>query len=394
MLQLSTIQQLLTEFNCDGWFLYDYRRSNPIAHRLLNLSTTGHFTRRFGVWIPRQGTPVSVISCIESHLFDNLSWERRLYRIHYEWCQHLASLLSNQHRIATEYSPYGELPAVSYLDAGTAEFLRSLGVELISSAELIQHLEAIWTSEQIADNLITAQKLRRIMMSAIEYAGTLARNPGNTEYDVQTFICHAFEEEGLITDHPPIVANGVNTANPHYTPEPLTSAAIQPDSPLLLDMWAKSTAPHATYADITWTIWLGTSPPLEAQHIAQIAINARDAAITLVQQRFSHQQPLAGYEVDDAARQVISAAGYGEYFIHRTGHNIGTEVHGFGANMDNYETHDTRLVLCGTSFSIEPGIYLPNRYGFRTECNVIIDHAGNVLIPTKPLQEDLITIEV
>lgn len=394
MLQLTSIQQFLAELDCDGWFLYDYRRSNPIAHRLLGLPITGHFTRRFALWIPRQGDPIIIISSIETHLFDTLPWNRRHYRTHHEWYEHLRWLLNGQRRIATEYSPYGEIPALSFLDAGTAEFLYSLGVELVSSADLIQHIEAVWTNEQIADNLITAQKLRRIMMSAIEYARTLAQSSGNTEYTLQQYICQAFEREKLVTDHPPIVACGINTANPHYTPEPLTCAVIEPDSLLLLDMWAKSTASDATYADITWTIWLGTSPPQEIQDIARIAITARDAAIALVQQRFSHHQPLAGYEVDDAARQIISAAGYGEYFIHRTGHNIGTEVHGYGANLDNYETHDTRLIICGTSFSIEPGIYLPNRFGFRTECNIVIDHAGNVLIPSEPLQKDLITIEV
>lgn len=394
MIAIGEIQRLLSEYQLDGWLLYDYRRSNPIAHRLIGIGNNAHTTRRFVLWIPVCGQAVALVHAIEMHLFEHLPFQRRLYRSRLEWLTMLKSLVTGTRRIATEYSPHGDLPTISFLDAGTADLLRSFGLELCSSGDLVQHIEAVWTAEQIANNRHVAAKLRSIMMESIETARTLVRRRTATEHDLQQFILSAIEREELLTDHPPIVAIGVNTASPHYEPTTASSAPLQPDAMLLLDMWAKGRSLHATYADITWTIWLGPSPPDEARHIASLVIEARNAALALVRERFRSGTPVHGYEVDDAARNLIAAAGYSEYFIHRTGHSIGTEVHGFGANMDNYETCDTRRVLAGTSFSIEPGIYLPGRFGFRSECDVVIDYDGHVHIPSEPLQNELLTVEI
>lgn len=394
MRSLGTAQQYLAEAHLDGWFLYDFRGSNPIAHRMLGFDRSTHLTRRFALWIPATGEPTLIASSIEAHLFDDIPFQRVLYTSRVQWHSALRSIFQNVHRIAVEYSPHGELPSVSYLDAGTAELLRSFGLELVSSADLLQRIEAVWTEEQLQDNLHTARTLRAIMMASIEQARSMARSGDSTEYDLQQFILRAFDAEGLRSDHAPIVAIGVNTANPHYEPTADYSAPITPDSLLMLDMWAKSARADATYADITWTVWLGVSPPDEIRHVTEIVIAARDAALQLVREHFAAQIPVHGYQVDDAARRVIADAGYGEYFIHRTGHSIGTDVHGYGTNMDNFETYDVRLVIPGTSFSIEPGIYLPERFGVRSECDVVIDHRGTVLVPSQPLQDQLITLEV
>lgn len=393
MMDVPRIQALLRQFHIDGWLLYSYRDLNPIALRLLKL-TGAHVTRRFALWIPADGEPVLVCSSIEPHLFEHLALPRVFYRSWNEWQQALERLLGAARRIAVEYSPRAELPSISYLDAGTAELLRALGKELCSSADLVQHIEAVWSAEQIADNLQTAQRLRAIMLAAFEHARTLAQSHTATEFDVQQFILHAFEREQLVTDHPPIVAIGSNTANPHYEPTAGAAAPLAAEAVLMIDMWAKSSREDATYADITWMGWLGSTPPEEVRSVMHTVVEARNAALALVRERFAIAAPLYGYEVDDAARSVIARAGYGECFIHRTGHNIGTEVHGFGANMDNYETRDTRRIIAGTSFSIEPGIYLPGRFGVRSECDVVIDHSGAVLVPSEPLQDELIILPV
>jgi Xaa-Pro aminopeptidase len=390
MIRLQEIRQFLADNQLDGWLLYDFRRSNPIVHRLLGLGTDLHLTRRFVFWIPAHGEPLLLASSIETHLFEHLPFELRTYRNRHEWHAAIARILEGAQRVAVEYSPMGQLPSVSYLDAGTAEYLRSFGIELSSSADLISMIESVWTDEQIAENLVTARTLRDIMMATIEHARSLAHLRTATEHDLQQFVLQAFDRNSLITDHPPIVAVGVNTADPHYEPSPSTIARIEPDSLLLLDMWAKSRAQSATYADITWTVWLGSSPPSEITAIAQLVFAARDAALELVRRRFAQRQPLYGYEVDDAARNLIGSAGYGDYFVHRTGHNIGTDVHGYGTNMDNYETCDSRRILPGTSFSIEPGIYLPALFGIRSECDVVVTNNGDVLVPTEPLQQSLI----
>ncbi|GIV54245.1 MAG: peptidase M24 [Candidatus Kapaibacterium sp.] len=394
MLSIQHAQDLLAQAHLDGWLLYDFRGSNPIARRLLELNSTAHLTRRFALWIPCAGEPILAVSSLDAHIFEPLPYPRRLYASRYQWQHALHDMLTGARKIAVEYSPLGELPTVSFLDAGTAEFLRSLGLELVSSADLVQYLEAVWSQEQIQDNLVTASKLRSIMMASIEQARWMARERRGSEYDLQQFILNAFAAESLRTDHWPIVAIGPNTASPHYEPTPGSAAPIVGNALLMLDMWAKSMWDNATYADITWTVWLGTTPPDEVRHVADLVIAARDAALDKVRKHFASRAPVHGYQVDDAARDVITAAGYGEYFIHRTGHSIGTEVHGYGANMDNYETCDTRQILPGTSFSIEPGIYLPGRFGVRSECDVVIDHNGAVLIPSEPLQHELIVLEV
>ncbi|MCX7930437.1 MAG: Xaa-Pro peptidase family protein, partial [Chlorobi bacterium] len=388
MINIERVAELLNEFNLDGWLLYDFRGSNPILRRFLSLDQHTHTTRRFVLWIPRNSTPLLIVSSIEPHLFEHVSIPKAFYHSRHQWHESIATILKGVRRIAVEYSPLGQLPTVSYLDAGTAEFFRSFGVELVSSADLIQSAEAVWTADQIADNMQTARKLREIMMATIKHAHTLAEREASTEFDLQQFILAAFEQHNLVCDHPPIVAIGEHSANPHYEPHPDHSAPLRLQTVLLLDMWAKSSKPEATYADITWTLWLGNNPPDDIRTVAQTVFAARDNALQLVRNRFASNATVYGYEVDDASRSVIAAAGYGDHFIHRTGHSIGTDVHGLGANMDNYETIDTRRILAGTSFSIEPGIYIPGYFGIRSECDVVIEPSGNVLVPSEPLQTD------
>ncbi|HYP06215.1 MAG TPA: M24 family metallopeptidase [Bryobacteraceae bacterium] len=275
-----------------------------------------------------------------------------------------------------QHSPQCALPYIAMVDAGTIELVRSLGLEVRSSANLVQMFEARWTPRQLEQHLEAGRRMDRIRAEAFDLVTQRTRNGAAlNEWEVRVFLRERMESENLVTDHGPIVAVNANASNPHYEPQADHHSPITPGDFVLIDMWAKLRESGAVYYDITWTGYCGDTPPEEMRKVFSVVTNARDAAILFVQDAITNNQPTAGYQVDDAARNAIEAAGYGKYFIHRTGHSIGAEVHGAGANMDNFETHDDRRIIPWTCFSIEPGIYLPN-FGIRSEVNVFTDEDG------------------
>jgi Xaa-Pro aminopeptidase len=272
-----------------------------------------------------------------------------------------------------QYSPLNAIPYVGLVDAGTVELVRSLGVEVVTSADLVQQFEARWSSAALALHLEAGKAIDRIVRDAFAMIGEAARNNREiTEYDVQQLLLRLFAEDDLETAEPPIVAVNENTANPHYLPEEVKSRPIRPGDFVLLDVWAKCRKPGAVYYDITWTGFVGDEVPAHYARIFAVVREARDAVVEFVRQAMRERRTVHGYEVDDAARGVIASHGYGEFFIHRTGHSIGEEIHGNGANMDNFETHDERRIIPGTCFSVEPGIYLAD-FGVRSEVDVYVE---------------------
>ena len=384
-MQIADIQRLLAEREIDGWLFCDFRRSNPIAYQVLGLRAE-IVTRRWYYFIPARGEPRGLVSALEPRVLDTLPGEKRVYHTWQEREALLAALLEGAHRIAVEYSPRNAIPYVSRVDAGTVELLRALGKEVVSSADLVQHTVAIWTAAQLQSHLDASAAIMHEKDRAFAFiADELRAGRAPTDYAVQQRMWEGFRAAGLVADHPPIVATNANASNPHYTPTAETATPIRRGDLVLIDFWAKLDTPDAVYADHTWMAYAGDTVPERFAAIFALVAQARDAAIALVRERMAAGAPLHGYEVDDAARAVIEAAGYGEWFVHRTGHNIGNEVHGDGAHMDNYETHDERLVLRRTCFSIEPGIYLPE-FGVRSEVNVYVGADGSVTVTGGPQQ--------
>ncbi len=392
-MDIQRIQLLLQEQNIDAWCLYDFRAMNSIAWKICGIDPHAHCTRRWAVIIPKIGEPVKVVSAIEAHTLEHLAMQERRYANAQEWSGAITHALSGSVTVAMEYSPFNALPVVSKVDAGTVEWIRSLGHTVVSSADLAQSFQAVWTQEQLEDNLKTAAIVRTAMMDAMQFIQQkIQRSQHITEFDVQQQIVRSFSENQLVFDSEPIVAIAANASSPHYAPQPDRNSPIGANDLVLIDMWAKGSQPWSTYADITWMCHTGSEATTEQQRVFDCVRDARNAALSLVRERFQHNLPLRGFEVDDAARGVISSAGFGEYFIHRTGHNIGEETHGAGANMDNFETHDERRILNGSSFSIEPGIYIPGIIGVRSEISVVIDFEGQVLVPSEPIQDELVIL--
>ena len=299
-------------------------------------------------------------------------------------------MLAGCRRVAMQYSPNCAIPYVSLVDGGTLELVRGAGVEVVSSANLIQLFEARWTAQQLEMHLEAGRRVDRIRAEAFQKIGSVLSGGGTiTEWDINRFIRAAFDQSGLVTDHGPIVAVNANMSNPHYEPEAESSRAIRKGDAVLIDMWAKLDRPRAVFYDITWTGYCGSQPPSQIQNVFEVVRDARNRAITRVQDAVSRNEIIHGFQVDDAARGHIQQKGFGEYFIHRTGHSIGEEVHGTGANMDNLETHDERRIIPGTCFSIEPGVYLPE-FGIRSEVNVYV--APGQAQVTGQAQDQLVTI--
>jgi Xaa-Pro aminopeptidase len=376
-MSIAAVQAALQQAGLDGWLLCDFRGNNPLARRVLGLDPQLATTRRWYYFIPAQGTPTKIVHRIESGVLDALPGEKRVYLRWQELEFALKDLVAGK-RIALEYSPRNAIPYISRVDAGTAEWLRSLGAELASSADLVQQFEAVWTPEQWQLHLQAAQHTDAAFAVAFQFLAAQLRSRKTVrESEVQSQILQYFAQNGLITDHPPIVAVGPHSADPHYTITPQTDAIITADQLVLIDLWAKVNHPEAVYSDLTRVAWTGAVVPAHVQEIFRIVARARDAVIQRVRHAFASGEVLYGWQLDDVARHVITQAGYGDYFLHRTGHNIGRDVHGNGANLDNLETHDERRILPGTCFSVEPGIYL-NDFGIRSEVNVFVDWQGSV----------------
>ncbi|MCL4795546.1 MAG: M24 family metallopeptidase [Bryobacteraceae bacterium] len=369
-MQIDLIQKALREEGLDGWLFFDHHHRDPIAYRVLQFSPTQHVTRRWYYLIPAHGEPRGLGHQIEPAILDPLPGDKRLYAGWKQQREFLAEMLKGLGRVAMQYSPECAVPYVGTVDAGTVELVRTCGVDVASSANLVQLFEARWSEAALASHREAQKRIDAIRYAAFDLAGEAVRAGREiTEYKVQQFILDQFRLNGMTTGHGPIVAVNANASNPHYEPSRSHTAPIRKGDLLLIDLWAKMDRPGAVYYDITWTAYCGATPPAAMQNVFSVVARARDAAIALVQKAASAGEPLAGYQVDDAAREVVRAAGFGECFFHRTGHSIGEEVHGNGANMDNYETHDARSIIPRTAFSIEPGIYLPE-FGIRSEVNV------------------------
>jgi Xaa-Pro aminopeptidase len=387
-LDISAIQKTLAMETVDGWLLYDFHGSNPIATALAGL-TGQHTTRRWYYFIPATGAPRKLVHAIEPFVLDGLPGEKTAYAGRRQLEQGVGDLLRGSKVVAMEYSPECAIPYLSRVDAGTIDFVRRHGVRVVSSGDLVGRFEAAWDDEAIATHRTASDKLYRIKDRTFEYVGAkLSAGDALTEYEVQQQMVAWFGEERLVADAPPIVAAQENAGNPHYAPTREKSRAVRANELLLLDLWGKEDRRGAVYADITWTGFAGEAPEPIAKAFATI-VAGRDAAVTTVQTAVAAGVPVHGWEVDRATRDVITAAGYGQYFIHRTGHSLGEEVHGNGVHMDDYETHDDRRLVRGTGFTIEPGIYT-STFGVRTEINMVVgDKSAEV---TGPCQQVLVKI--
>jgi Xaa-Pro dipeptidase len=378
MFDLKAIQQSLTEFGLDGWLFYDFRGANVLTRRVLELDPKGLSSRRFFYFVPAQGVPLKLVHRIETAALDALPGEKLIYLRWQELEAGVNQLLKGSRRVAMEYAPRVSNPYISRVDAGTIEFVRACGVEVASSGDLIQQFEATWDDEQWQMHL----DAEKVTVAAYDVAWSLIAErvkSGETvrETEVQSAIMDHFHDHGLTTYSPPIVGVGPHSGDPHYEPVPGRDATIGNGDFVLIDLWAKLDRPRSVYSDLTRMGFVGDVVPAKYEEIFAIVARARDAAIACVRDAYAAGRPLHGWEVDDAGRRVIDEAGYGTQFIHRIGHNIGQEVHGNGANMDNLETHDERLVLKRTCFSIEPGIYFAE-FGVRSEVNVFVDRNGGV----------------
>ncbi|GMV52453.1 MAG: aminopeptidase P family protein [Chlorobi bacterium] len=392
-LNTAYIQQILRAHGIDAWALYDFRGSNSIAWTTLNVAPEAHCTRRWMVVIPADGTVVKVVHSMEQHPLHHLDVAAQYYTTHQEWVSAVQQTLAPYKTLAMEYSPNGSLPVVSKVDAGTLEMVRGLGHTIVSSADISQYTTSVLSNVQLAGAAVTAGLLRDAMFEGFSLVRErLLANSTVTEYEVQQHILAELQSRGLETDGELIVAIGTNASSPHYAPTALTHSRIRPDMLLLLDCWARSSAPGSVWADLTWMAYTSDRIPEHNARIFDSVTQARDAAITLVQQRIEAQQIIKGCEVDNAARTSIIQSGFGAEFIHRTGHSITTELHGPGVNMDSYETDDTRQLLPGTTFSIEPGVYIAGKEGYRSEINIIIDHNNRVQIPSAPIQHGLLPL--
>ena len=389
MLDLAAIQSALRDSQFDGWLLYDFRASNILARRILQFADGPSGSRRWMYFIPREGMPQKLVHRIESGALDHLPGEKTVYLKWQEFEAGVANLVAGRKRIAMEYSPRNGNPYISRVDAGTVELVRASGADVVPSGDLIQLFEAVWDDEQWAMHLEASGHTDSAYPAAWSFIAREIRSRGETtESAVRDVIMAHFERRGLTTYHPPIVGVNANSGDPHYE---TGNAPIRQGDFVLVDLWAKMNRPRAVYSDLTRVGFVGETVPSKYETIFQIVAAARDAAIQLVRDRFASKQMLFGYEVDDAARQVIETAGYGAYFVHRTGHSIGQETHGNGANIDNLETHETRRILPGCCFSIEPGIYLPE-FGVRSEVDVFVDRQGNVHVTAGELQKTVIPI--
>jgi Xaa-Pro aminopeptidase len=391
MNNLESIQEALQTLGLDAWLLLDFRGSNSIAHDIIQMPKSMHCTRRWAVLIPANGKVQTLVHAIEDFTLAHIDANHSIYAGYEGWHAGLKSFINAYPSIAIEYSPMNAIPTASKVDAGTVELLRSMHADIHSSADLLQMIAAVWSEEQLQENLaFTAPKLGAIMQETFqEIQSAIKKNGKANEYAVQQFVMKRFADCGLMTYSEPIIARDINAASPHYAPTASVNADFGKDIIVLIDMWACPAHGHGTYSDITWMCHTGTAMTDEESQVFNAIIAARDAGIRLFEERFTLRQTVMGCEVDDAVRNVIKEKGYAEYFVHRTGHSITTETHGPGANMDNYETQDTRIVLPMTSCSIEPGIYIPGKVGMRTEIDMVFLKDGKPIVSGLPAQQEM-----
>lgn len=388
-MNLKEIQSALREQGIDAWLFYDHHHRDPIAYRVLGLPESLFVTRRWYYLIPAQGEPSKLVHRIEAGHLDSLPGSKREYSGWQELFDALKTILQPYKKVAMQYSPNNLVFYVGLVDAGTVELVRSFGHEIVTSADLVSKFEATWSDAQVQSHYDAGKKVDAIVAAAFQEIGRRVRNGGTNEYEIHKWFGEAFQREGLTTDDLPIVAVNANASNPHYGPSAEKHSPIREGDLVLLDVWAKKNEPAACYYDITWMGFVGKAPSERQREIFNIVRDARDAGVEKVKSAIAARKAIAGYEVDDATRGVIEKAGYGKYFVHRTGHSIGTEVHSNGANMDNLEIHDVRQILNNSCFSIEPGIYLPE-FGVRSEVNVLV-HGGKAEVTGK-IQREIVIV--
>lgn len=389
-MRIDDIQKAIQEEGLDGWLFFDHHVRDPLAYRVLQFRPPRPPTRRWYYLIPAWGEPRGLVHRIESGMLDLLPGEKEQYSSWTEQTEKLSRLLVGCWQVAMQYSPQCMIPYVSMVDAGTVELVRGLGVEVRSAADLVQHFEARWTKARLEAHLEAGRRVDAVRRSAFELIGErLAASQPVSEWEVKQFILDGFDSAGLFTDHGPIVGVNENASNPHYEPAEGASRDIRPGDLVLIDLWAKLDSDDGVYYDITWTGYCGQRPPERMLEVFEVVKGARDAAVDRIRRAVAAGESIRGFEVDAAARGYITERGFGPYFFHRTGHSIGADVHGAGANMDNLETHDERKVIPWTCFSVEPGIYLPE-FGIRSEVNVFVDEREAIV--TGETQERLLTI--
>lgn len=392
MFDLTAVQNAISTLGFDGWLLYDFRGLNMLARRIIGLPDEQMLSRRWFYFVPPKGEPRKLVHRIEPHALDHVPGQAQTYLRWQELEAGVQRLVAGCKKVAMEYVPRNANPYVSRVDAGTIELVRSFGVEVLPSGDLVQMFEACWDDDQWAMHLEAAQYTRSAYDVAFGFIADRVRRQGSVrETEVQQSIMEHFQKHHSVADHPPICAVGPHSGDPHYSPGPQSDGTIKEGDFVLIDLWAKLDRPRSVYSDLTWTGFVGKEVPERYSKIFEIVARARDAAIQKVQEAFRNRTPLQGWQVDQATRAVIEQAGYGQYFVHRTGHSIGQEVHGNGANMDNLETREERRVLPRTCFSVEPGIYLPE-FGVRSEVDVFVDKDEKVHVTGGPPQTEVVPI--
>jgi Xaa-Pro dipeptidase len=388
-MNLTAIQSALRERNIDAWLFYDHHHRDPIGYRILGLPESLMVTRRWYYLIPAQGEPTKLVHKIESGHLDSLPGKKMLYAGWQELFDQIKLLLAAHRDIAMQYSPNNLVFTVSMVDGGTLELVRGLGKNVIGSGDLVAQFEATLTDDQIKSHFAARDAVDAITAGAFQEIGRRVRNGGTNEYQIQQWFMEAFRRENLITDDPPIVGVNRNSGNPHYEPHAENATPIREGDFVLLDVWAKTNTPGSVYYDITWTGFVGKAPSDRMREVFSVVRDARDAGIKTVQDAVAARRAIAGWEVDRAVRGHIQKAGFGQYFIHRTGHSIATEIHANGANMDDLEIHDERRILPNSCFSIEPGVYLPE-FGVRSEINMLVRPAAAEV--TGKIQREIVLI--
>jgi Xaa-Pro dipeptidase len=394
-MNLEAIQSALRDANLDGWLFYDHHHRDPIGESILGLDPEAHITRRWYYFIPATGDPRKLMHRIEQGRLDSLPGSKGLYSSWQELRTGLKAMLAGFRRIAMQYSPNNDIMYVSMVDAGTIEFLRVLGKQIVSSADLVSQFEAVLTDRQIASHSVAQRVIDAILEEGWTEIGRRLRpgtagSPGRvTEFDIVQWLSEAMKRGGLVWENGPNVSVNANCSDSHYEPTADRTADIKQGDFLLIDIWGRTNESNSIFYDITWTGVVGREPSEREQFVFETVRNARDAAISLIETAFAENRPICGFEADDAARSVILAAGFADYFTHRTGHNIAHEIHGPGAHLDNLETHDERRILSNTCFSVEPGIYLPE-FGIRSEIDMLT--SPNKAWVTGNIQRELVRI--
>lgn len=391
-LDLVAIQNALKEEQVDGWLFYQFHGNDPLAQSILGLTDSHFVSRRWFYFIPVTGEPVKLVHRIEMEALDRLPGKKVVYLGWRELGEKLDEILKGVKSVAMQYSPENAIPYISRVDGGTVELVRKSGPQVVTSANLVQRFEATWSESQLKGHLIAVALLRSIVFDAYtEIATRLNAGKPVNEFEIQQFICQRFEEEGLTTNSPPIVAVNAHSGSPHYQPSAEHHWPIKTGDFVLLDIWAKLKNPtDSVYADITWTGFVGETVPEKYKKIFDIVSGARDAAVDYIKANVEAGKTMHGWQVDDVTRKYIVDRGYGEYFVHRTGHSIGLEVHGNGANIDNLETRDERRLMANTGFSIEPGVYL-EEFGVRSEIDVYVSEK-EVVVGGGPIQTEVVPI--